>query len=133
MPYGYALVASIPAPPAEVFDARMSSEGHTAMTGRRRGGRARRRWPLLGLGRIHHRRDPGARSTAPRPQRWRTGEFGEDQPDSEIEVLLEAKDGVTLLRLHHRGVPEDQRGYEEGGWEENYLAPMREYFGGAEV
>jgi hypothetical protein len=33
-----------------------------------------------------------------------------------------------LLTLVHSDVPDDQRDYEEGGWEENYFEPMRAYF-----
>jgi len=65
--------------------------------------------------------DPGRRIV----QTWRTSEFADSDPDSEIEVLLDPVEGGTKLTLHHRNVPDGQFGYERGGWQENYFDPMR--------
>ena len=32
------------------------------------------------------------------------------------------------LRVRHSNVPDDQRGYEEGGWQKSYFDPMKAYF-----
>jgi hypothetical protein len=31
--------------------------------------------------------------------------------------------------LVHSNAPDDDKGYEERGWEDNYFTPMKEYFG----
>ena len=35
----------------------------------------------------------------------------------------------SKLLLRHTGVPADQLGYENGGWQDNYFDPMKAYFG----
>jgi activator of HSP90 ATPase len=90
--------------------------------------RPARRRRIRGGRRLHHRPnhclEPGRRIV----QTWRTSEFSDADPDSEIEVLLEPVDGGTRLTLHHRHVPDGQLDYEHGGWQDNYFEPMRGYF-----
>lgn len=128
MGYDFELDTELPAPPEAVYDAWMSSDGHAAMTGSdadidaRVGGRY-----SAGDGYI-----TGTTLELDRPHRivqsWRTTEFADETPDSRIEILLEQIPGGTRLTLRHVNVPDDQRGYEDGGWEDNYFEPMREYF-----
>jgi len=130
MAYDFELSTVLPASPEAVFEAWMSSAGHSAMTGTectidpRPGAEY-----VAGDGYITGKTvalDPGRRIV----QTWRTVEFPDSDPDSEIEVLLEPEDGGTRLTLHHRNVPDGQLGYEHGGWQENYFDPMRDYFSG---
>ena len=51
-----------------------------------------------------------------------------EHADSQIEVVLDATPAGTRVTLKHSGVPADQLGYERGGWDDSYFAPMREYF-----
>lgn len=44
-------------------------------------------------------------------------------------MLLEPVEGGTKLTLRHTNVPDGQLEYEQGGWEESYFEPKREYFG----
>ena len=128
MGYDFELDTELPAPPEAVYDAWMSSDGHAAMTGSdadidaRVGGRY-----SAGDGYI-----TGTTLELDRPHRivqsWRTTEFADETPDSRIEILLEQIPGGTRLTLRHVNVPDDQRGYEDGGWEDNYFEPMRGYF-----
>jgi activator of HSP90 ATPase len=121
----------IPAAPREVYDAWMSSTGHTAMTGGEAvvdpaiGGEFSA-WDGYIWGRTLEL-DPGVRIL----QSWRTTEFDEDEPDSRIEVVFEPVGGGTSIRLRHTGVPVDQLGYENGGWRDNYFEPMKAFFGAA--
>jgi hypothetical protein len=62
-------------------------------------------------------------------QSWRTDKFDDEHEDSVITVLLEETDDGTLLTLVHSNVPDEQRNYEEGGWQSNYFEPMKAYFG----
>ena len=118
----------VPATPAAVYDAWMSSTGHTAMTGGAavvdpRVGGEFSAWDDY----IHGRTlelEPGSRIL----QSWRTTEFADGDADSHIEVLLEAVDGGTLVRIRHSEVPVDHRGYEDRGWRDYYFEPMRAYF-----
>jgi hypothetical protein len=59
---------------------------------------------------------------------WRTTKFTDEHGGSVISVTLEEVDGGTLLTLMHSNVPDEQTSYEQGGWQEYYFEPMREYF-----
>ncbi|MFP4847042.1 SRPBCC domain-containing protein [Winogradskyella sp. PE311] len=60
-------------------------------------------------------------------QSWRTGDFKENEVDSQIEVLLFEDGEHTTLTLNHTNVPESGEHYKKG-WEESYFEPMRKYF-----
>jgi activator of HSP90 ATPase len=62
-------------------------------------------------------------------QSWRTAEFEDSHEDSQIEVLLEPVGEGTRITIRHSNVPDGQLGYEQGGWQESYFDPMRQYFG----
>ena len=61
-------------------------------------------------------------------QSWRTSQFESDEPDSQIEILLDENNGKTELTLIHTNLPESGGHYKKG-WEEHYFQPMKEYFG----
>ena len=128
MAYDFELSDVLPATPQTVYDAWMSAEGHTAMTGAPaevdpRPGGAFQAWDGYITGRTLEL-EPGRRIV----QSWRTSEFAETDPDSRIEVLLEPVPAGTRITLRHSNVPSGQLGYEQGGWQESYFDPMREYF-----
>jgi activator of HSP90 ATPase len=117
----------LPATPQAVYDAWMSSEGHAAMTGGSaqidaRVGREYTAWDGYISGRTLVL-EPGRRIV----QAWRTTEFEPADPDSRLEVLLDAVPEGTKITLHQTEVPDGQSGYEQG-WQDNYFDPMREYF-----
>ncbi len=60
-------------------------------------------------------------------QSWRSTNFENDEPDSQIEVSLSEQDGETILTLKHTNVPDSGEHYKEG-WEKHYFAPMKLYF-----
>jgi len=60
-------------------------------------------------------------------QSWRTSEFAEDEPDSQIEINLLEQGDETELTLIHTNIPEDGTGYKQG-WEDHYFKPMAAYF-----
>ena len=64
-------------------------------------------------------------------QSWRTEDFEDDDPDSELTLRFEDTDDGCLMTLIHRNIPDDQTDYEEG-WQEHYLEPMEEYFNSRE-
>ena len=126
--YDFTVSDVIPASAQDIFDAWLSTEGHTAMTG----GEAHATAEVGGafdawggyIAGVNLALEPGKRIL----QSWRTTNFEDGQEDSEIEVLLEPADGGTRVTLHHRNVPTDHTGYENGGWQSNYFDPMKEYF-----
>jgi len=60
-------------------------------------------------------------------QSWRTRDFPEDAPDSELELLMEPFTGGTVITLVHRNLPPDQIDDYRVFWEEQYLQPLKEY------
>jgi uncharacterized protein YndB with AHSA1/START domain len=128
MPYTYVLTATIPASPDEVFATWLDSRGHSTMTGGEATmsdevGATVSAWDGYITGR-NLELVPGQRIV----QSWRTSQFDDAHEDSVITVLLQAIDDGTLLTLEHKNVPDDQRSYEEGGWQSNYFEPMVAYF-----
>ena len=128
MKNGFTLSAIIPAKPAEIYEAWLSSEGHTAMTDS----------PAKVDGNVGGKFSAwegyifGTTLELTLNQRivqtWRTSEFPDDAPDSHLEVLLEEVAQGTKVKLIHREMPEDQVDSYRQGWEDFYFKPMKEYF-----
>ena len=128
MPYTFTLTATIPATPEEIYQAWLDSLGHSEMTGGEASmsdqiGAEVSAWDGYISGR-NLELIPGERIV----QSWRTTEFGDEHEDSVITVVLEEVGDDTLLTLEHSNVPDEQRSYEEGGWQSNYFEPMVAYF-----
>ena len=128
MPYSFTLNATIPAPAQEIYEAWLDSLVHSEMTG----GKASMSdetdaevsaWDGYITGR-NLELVPGERIV----QSWRTTQFTDEHEDSIITVTLEEVECGTLLTLVHTNVPEGQTSYEQGGWQEHYFEPMKEYF-----
>jgi activator of HSP90 ATPase len=119
----------LPATPQQIYDAWLDSDRHAAMTGSDTArispevGATFMVWDDYIWGR-NLELEPGRRIV----QSWRTTSFGQDDPDSKIEVLLEPAAGGTRVTIHHTGVPDGHESYRDGGWQENYFDPMRIYF-----
>ena len=119
----------IPARATEIYEAWLSSEGHTAMTGS----------PARVDGRIGGKFSAwdgyitGSTLDLTPIQRivqaWRTSEFPDEAPDSHLEVLLEEVDRGTKVTFTHSDMPEGQADSYRQGWEDFYFKPMKEYFG----
>ena len=128
MPYAFTLTTTIPASAQEIYDAWLDSLTHSEMT---RGeasmsdevGAEVSAWDRYITGR-NLELVPGERIV----QSWRTTQFTDEHEDSIITVTLEEVEGGTLLTLVHSNVPDEQTSYEQGGWQEHYFEPMKEYF-----
>ncbi|HUF00677.1 MAG TPA: SRPBCC domain-containing protein [Anaerolineales bacterium] len=124
----FTLKAYIPAKPSEVYKAWMSTKGHSAMTGSaakvegRVGGKFTA-WDGYIFGTTKEL-TPNRRILLA----WRTTEFPDDAPDSQVEILLEEAKGGTKITLTHTDMPEDQMAEYRQGWEDFYFKPMREFF-----
>jgi uncharacterized protein YndB with AHSA1/START domain len=129
VPYAFTLTTTIPASPQEIYEAWLDSVVHSEMTGGEASmsdatGARVSAWDGYITG---HNLElvPGERIV----QSWRTTQFTDEHEDSQIIVTLKAVEDGTLLTLEHTNVPDAQRSYEEGGWQEHYFDPMKEYFG----
>ncbi len=118
----------IPASAAEIYKAWLSSDGHTSMTG----GEANCSDEVNGEFEAWDGYISGRNLELEQNRRivqsWRTSQFGESEPDSQIEVTLEAVEGGTRVTLHHTEVPDDCDHY-RGGWQDHYFDPMKAHFG----
>jgi uncharacterized protein YndB with AHSA1/START domain len=128
MTYTFTVASKIPASPQEIYDAWLDSLAHSAMTGGEANmsdqiGAEVSAWDGYIRGR-NIELVPGKQIV----QSWRTSEFTDEHEDSIVTVVLEETDDGTLLTLVHSNVPEDQRSYEEGGWQSHYFEPMAVYF-----
>jgi uncharacterized protein YndB with AHSA1/START domain len=130
MTYDFEVSDQIPASPEEVYEAWLSSDGHSAMTGSAAHvdpevGGAYDAWD----GYIHGTTLEAAPSRKI-VQSWRSANFTDEHGDSQIEITLEGNDDGTLVTVRHSNVPDDQRGYQNGGWQQSYFDPMKAYFAG---
>jgi activator of HSP90 ATPase len=128
MQNGFSLSEIIRAKPAEIYEAWLSSEGHTAMTGNPANvdsnvGGEFSAWDGYILGKTLQMM-PNQRIV----QTWRTSEFPDEAPDSHLEVLLEEVPEGTRITLTHSNMPEDQVESYRQGWEDFYFKPMKDYF-----
>jgi activator of HSP90 ATPase len=128
MTYDFSVSTELPAAPDAIYGTWMSSEGHTSMTGGqadvdpRIGGRFEA-WDGYITG-VTLSLEPGYRIV----QSWRTADFTDGDEDSQIDVAFEPSEGGCVVVIRHTNVPDGHRGYQDGGWEDNYFAPMRAYF-----
>ena len=128
MPYAFTLTTIIPASAQEIYDAWLDSLAHSEMTG----GQASMSdeidaevsaWDGYITGR-NLELVAGERIV----QSWRTTQFTDEHEDSIITMTLEDVEDGALLTLVHSNVPDEQTSYEQGGWQEYYFEPMKEYF-----
>jgi uncharacterized protein YndB with AHSA1/START domain len=128
MPYTFTLASTIPASPRAVYDAWLDSSGHSEMTGAkakasRKVGGAFTAWDGYIQGKnlelVEAKRIV---------QSWRTSEFSDADADSILTITLAPAEGGAKLTLEHSNVPDGHKSYENGGWEDNYFAPMKKYF-----
>ena len=123
----FTLKATIKATAEQIYNAWLSSDGHTNMTGGKattsnKIGDSFTAWDGY-IGGKNMELEPNKRIL----QSWRTAQFLENEVDSQIEVLLNEVDGQTELTLNHTNVPESGEHYIKG-WGVHYFEPMKEYF-----
>jgi len=123
------LGATFAASPKEVYEAWISGELHSKMTGspatsEGKSGGAFTAWDGYILGK-YIELEPGRRIL----QSWRTTDFPAKAPDSLVEIRL-AKTGVaTRLTLLQSDIPDGQSEMYADGWQKFYFDPMSAYFG----
>lgn len=129
MPYQFEVSDTLPAKPRRIYDAWLSSAEHALMTGSEHAdispdlGATFEVWDGYITG---HTLDlePGVRIV----QSWRTTAFTDDEGDSQITVTFKAEGAGTRVTVLHENVPDEHKGYENGGWQESYFEPMKRFF-----
>jgi activator of HSP90 ATPase len=124
----FTISTSLPATTEQIYEAWLSSEGHSQMTGSQAeveagSGGTFKAWDGYIWGKTLELEAPHRIVQA-----WRTSEFPEDSPDSRVEILLEEDPNGTKITLIHTDIPAGQGEGYESGWEEFYFTPMRAYF-----
>ena len=117
----------IPATPQAIYDAWLSSDGHTLMTGSpatasQTVGAEFDAWDGYIQGK-NLELDPANRIV----QDWRTAEFEDSDEDSRLEILLDAQGEETLVTIRHSNLPDHGMQYKQG-WVDSYFTPMLAYF-----
>ena len=130
MAFSFTLTDTIPAAPDLIYDAWLDSRCHTAMTGSAAEAAATEGAVFTAWGGYISGRNLSLERALRIVQAWRTTRFTADDPDSQIEVLLEPVPEGTRLTLHHTNIPDGHTGYQNGGWQEHYFEPMKRYFDG---
>ena len=125
----FTLVVTINSKAEKFYEAYLSSEGHTALTG----SPARVDGTVDGDFTAWDGYIQGMFLELEKNKRivqaWRTAEFPTEAEDSIVEILLEEDHGKTKLTLKHTNIPKGQMDSYKTGWEDFYFKPMREYFG----
>ena len=122
------LSTTLPATPQAVYQAWLSSAGHTAMSGGKAETSAEVGAPFTAWGGYIQGQNVELEVDRRIVQRWRTHDFPKGAPDSQLEITLTAVPEGTRLDLTHRDIPSGQGVRYHGGWQDRYFTPMTAYF-----
>jgi uncharacterized protein YndB with AHSA1/START domain len=118
----------IPATPEDIYDAWLSSDGHSSMTGSAAkvsdstgGGFEACDSYIQGK---NAELIPASRIV----QEWRTTDFVASDEDSILEIVLASEGDGTLVTIRHSNLPDHGMQYKQG-WIDAYFVPMKAYFG----
>ncbi len=118
---------SLDAPPHAVFEALMDSKKHTAFTGakasmsRKVGGKISAWDGYIEGTNLRIEKDKVI------VQAWRTTEFEEGEPDSQVMFHLSKKGKGTRLMFVHSKVPDRLAESLRQGWIDSYWVPLKAY------
>jgi uncharacterized protein YndB with AHSA1/START domain len=118
---------SFPVPPQVVYDTWLDSEGHAAITGSPATANNEVGGEFTAHGGYINGKNlelvPGKLIR----QSWRTQQFADSDPDSELEIALEPEGTGTRLTLKHTNLTGDGPHYKTGRVE-HYFDPMKAHF-----
>jgi activator of HSP90 ATPase len=120
--------ATVPAEPAEVYEAFIDAKKHSAFTGSKATGDGRvgskfTAWDGYISGK-NIELEPGKRIV----QEWVTSKWPEDFPPSRLELTFKKVKGGTEISMVHSDVPAEQADELKGGWTQFYWKPLKDYF-----
>ena len=118
----------IPSSPEKIYNAWLSSAGHSAFTGspakiNAKEGGVFTAWDGYITG-SNLELKPFGRIV----QSWRTTEFPPGSEDSRLEILIVETGGGAKITLKHSNIPDGQGEEYRQGWIDYYLEPLKEYF-----
>jgi len=123
----FTLNTTIDATPTQIYQAWLSSEGHTNMTG----GKAKASDKVGGKFTSWDGYICGENIFLEKnhiiKQTWRSSQFEASKEDSILEIILKKQNGGTELTLIHSNIPENGEHYIKG-WDQHYFQPMKSYF-----
>jgi activator of HSP90 ATPase len=119
----------IPASPKDVYEAYLSTDGHSAITGSPASvdgkiGGTFKAWDGYIWGTTLEL-EPHRRIV----QAWHTSDFPDEAEDSRLEMLIEPAAGGSRVTFNHTDIPQGQSEDYRQGWVDFYLEPMKEFFG----
>ncbi len=123
----FEITTTIKATPAQVYKAWLDSNLHTQMTGGEANCSDKMGGSFTAWDGYIEGKNIALVPNETIIQSWRTTEFGDDEEDSQIEVILEKVEDGTELTLIHSNLPKHGKQYLQG-WEDHYFTPMKEYF-----
>jgi len=118
----------IAATPEQIYKAWLSTDGHTRMTGSPAEVEGRVKGKFTAWDGYISGETLELKPYSRIVQAWRTTEFPEGRPDSNVEILLESVKGGTKVTIIHSNIPENQADDYKQGWQDFYFKPMKSYF-----
>jgi uncharacterized protein YndB with AHSA1/START domain len=129
MTNGFRLTTTLPAAPAAVYRAWLSSREHSAMTGGAATASASVGGHFTAWDGYISGRNVALKAPSHIVQTWRTTQFSASDPDSRLELSIRPSGkGGSELVLIHSGIPPEQVAGYRSGWVEHYFVPMKAYF-----
>lgn len=128
MPESIKVSTTLPVNPKEIYDAWLSSKGHTAMTGAEAKCSAKTGTTFTAWDGYIEGKNLELKPYTRIVQSWRTSEFPDRAEDSQLEILLEKVGNGTKITLNHTNIPKGQGAQYKQGWHDHYFVPMKEYF-----
>ena len=125
----FSVKAYIPAEPAAVYEAWLSSDMHSGMTGAKATVSAEEGGSFTAWDGYISGKNIELKKDVSIVQSWRTTEFAAGDPDSRLEITLKKIKNTTEITLDHSGIPNRQSKAYIKGWRDFYFKPMKEYFG----
>jgi activator of HSP90 ATPase len=125
----FTISTTLPASPEDIYNAWLSSEGHSGMTGSPAEIEPKINGPFKAwdgyIWGVILEMDPHHQIL----QAWRTSEFPDDSPDSHVEIRFESVPDGAKITLKHTKIPDGQGNSYKKGWQDFYFTPMGKYFG----
>ncbi|NNF19948.1 MAG: hypothetical protein HKN61_09225 [Flavobacteriaceae bacterium] len=116
-----------PVSPKELYESWLNSESHSAMTGSKAECSDENRGEFTAWDGYIRGANKSLKPYKEIIQSWRTSDFKDKDPDSELIVRFYDVVGGCRMVLIHRNVPEGEIHYKQG-WIDHYLQPMRAHF-----
>lgn len=123
----FTIKANFPVPPQTLYEAWLSSKQHSAMTGSKAVCSAKVKGKFTAWDGYISGKNTSLEPNCKIIQAWRTTEFSDSDPDSEIIIEFIPTTKGSTLTISHNNIPKGQPDYKKG-WMEYYFKPMKAYF-----